>query len=210
MLTIGGFAVGFAVCIIIGLYAYSEFSVDMGIKDHERIYRLVDVDSKFFDGKTTDFDYNLGNILKNNYSEIERVAPYKIYSSDNSLLLTENKSFKYDYSMNTTEAMFDLLSIKVVERSKNNNLLDNNSVVLTQSMADKMFEGGNAIGKRIVLDDMQRTELFVSAIVEDLPQNTSFPNISFFSEYREKFSVESNGKKWIQRKTRKLLCETNR
>ena len=180
VLTIGGFAVGFAVCIIIGLYAYSEFSVDTGIKDHARIYRLVDVDSKFFDEKTTAFDYNLGNILKNNYSEIERVAPYKIYSSDNSLLLTENKSFKYDYYMNTTDEMFDLLSLKVVERSKNNNLLDNNSVVLTQSMANKMFEGGNAIGKRIVLDDMQRTELFVSAIVEDLPQNTSFPNISFF------------------------------
>ena len=132
VLTIGGFAVGFAVCIIIGLYAYCEFSVDTSFKDHERIYRLVDVDSKFFDGKTTDFDYNLGNILKNNYSEIERVAPYKIYSSDNSLLLTENKSFKYDYSMNTTDEMFDLLSLKVVERSKNNNLLDNNSVVLTQ------------------------------------------------------------------------------
>jgi putative ABC transport system permease protein len=180
VLIIGGFAVGFAVCIIIGLYAYSEFSVDTGIKDHERIYRLVDVDSKFFDGKTTAFDYNLGNILKNNYSEIERVAPYKIYGSDNSLLLTENKSFKYDYSMNTTDEMFDLLSLKVVERSKNNNLLDNNSVVLTQSMADKMFEGENAIGKRIVLNDMQGTELFVSAIVEDLPQNTSFPNISFF------------------------------
>lgn len=180
VLTIGGFAVGFAVCIIIGLYAYSEFSVDTGIKDHERIYRLVDVDSKFFDEKTTAFDYNLGNILKNNYSEIERVAPYKIYSSDNSLLLTENKSFKYDYSMNTTDEMFDLLSLKVVERSKNNNLLDNNSVVLTQSMANKMFEGKNAIGKRIVLNDMQGTELFVSAIVEDLPQNTSFPNISVF------------------------------
>jgi putative ABC transport system permease protein len=180
VLIIGGFAVGFAVCIIIGLYAYSEFSVDTGIKDHERIYRLVDVDSKFFDEKTTAFDYNLGNILKNNYSEIERVAPYKIYSSYNSLLLTENKSFKYDYCMNTTDEMFDLLSLKVVERSKNNNLLDNNSVVLTQSMADKMFEGENAIGKRIVLDDTQGTELFVSAIVEDLPQNTSFPNISFF------------------------------
>jgi putative ABC transport system permease protein len=180
VLTIGGFAVGFAVCIIIGLYAYSEFSVDKGIKDYERIYRLVDVDSKFVDEKTTAFDYNLGNILKNNYNQIERLAPYKIYPSDNSLLLTENKSFKYDYSMNTTDEMFDLLSVKVVERSKNNNLLDNNSVVLTQSMAFKMFEGGNAIGKRIVLDDMQRTELFVSAIVEDLPQNTSFPNISIF------------------------------
>jgi putative ABC transport system permease protein len=196
VLTIGGFAIGFAVCIIIGLYANCEFSVDTGFKDHERIYRLVDVDSKFFDGKTTDFDYNLGNILKNNYSEIERVAPYKIYSSDNSLLLIENKSFKYDYSMNTTDEMFDLLSLKVVERSKNNNLLDNNSIVLTQSMANKLFEGGNAIGKRIVLNDTQRTELFVSAIVEDLPQNTSFPNISFFLNIERNFQwsqMERNG-----------------
>ena len=193
ILIIGGFAVGFTVCIIIGLYTYSEFSVDTGIKDHERIYRLVDVNSKFFDEKTTAFDYNLGNLLRNNYSEIESVAPYRISSSNSSSLLTENMSYKYDYSMNTTDEMFDLLSLKVIERSKNNNLLDNNSVVLTKSIADKIFEGGNAIGKRIVLDDMQGTELFVSAIVEDLPQNTSFPNISVF------LNIERN-MQWSQMK----------
>lgn len=181
VLNIGGFAVGFAVCIIIGLYAYSEFSVDTGFKDYKRIYRLVDVDSKFSDEKTTAFDYNLRDILKDNYSEIEHVAPYKISSSYNFLLLTENKSFKYDYSMNTTDEMFDLLSLKIIEKARNNNLLDNNSVVLTQSMADKMFEGENAIGKRISLDEFQgKAELFVSAIVEDLPKNTSFPKISIF------------------------------
>jgi putative ABC transport system permease protein len=196
VLIIGGFAVGFTVCIIIGLYAYSEFSVDTGIKDHKSIYRLIDVDSKFFNEKTTAFDYNLRNILKNNYSEIESVAPYQISSGDNFLLLTEKKSFKYDYSMNTTDEMFDLLSLKVLEKSRNNNLLDNNSVVLTQSMADKMFEGENAIGKRIVLDDMQGTELFVSAIVEDLPQNTSFPDISIFLNIERNFQwnqMERNG-----------------
>jgi putative ABC transport system permease protein len=191
VLSIGGFAVGFAMCIIIGLYAYSEFSVDTGYKDHERIYRLVDVDSKFSDEKTTDFDYNLRNTLKNNYSEIERVAPYKISSSYNFLLLTENKSFKYDYSMNTTDEMFDLLSLKIIEKSRNSNLLDNNSVVLTQSMADKMFEGENAIGKRIVLDDGRGAELLVSAIVEDLPKNTSFPDISIF------LNIE-RGMQWTQ------------
>ncbi len=191
VLSIGGFAVGFAVCIIIGLYAYSEFSVDTGFKDYKRIYRLVDVDSKFTDKKTTAFDYNLRDILKDNYGEIENVAPYKISSSYNFLLLTENKSFKYDYSMNTTDEMFDLLSLKIIEKSRNKDLLDKNSVVLTQSMADKMFEGENAIGKRIVLDDMTGTELYVSAIVEDLPQNTSFPNISIF------LNIE-RGMKWSQ------------
>lgn len=193
VLSIGGFATGFAVCIIIGLYAYSEFTTDTVFKDHECIYRLVDVDSKFFDEETTTFDYNLRNILKNNYSEIERVAPYKIASSYNSLLLTENKSFKYDYRMKTTDEMFDLLSLEIVKKSRNNNLLDNNSVVLTQSMANKMFEGENVLGKRIVLDDMRGTELFVSAIVEDLPKNTSFPNISFF------LNIE-RGMQWSQMK----------
>lgn len=188
---------GFAVCIIIGLYTYSEFSTDTDFKDHKRIFRLVDVDSKFSDEKTTAFDYNLRNTLKNNYSEIEYVAPYKISSSnDFFLLLTENESFKYDYSMNTTDEMFDLLSLKIIEKSRNDNLLDPNSVVLTQSMADKMFQGGNALGKRITLDDGPETELFVSAIVEDLPQNTSFPNISFFVNIErnmQRSQMERNG-----------------
>lgn len=181
VLSIGGFATGFAVCIIIGLYAYSEFTTDTGFKDYKRIYRLVDVDSKFTDEKTTTFDYNLRNTLKDNYSEIEYVASYKIRSSNGLLLFTEDKSFKYGYSLNTTDEMFDLLSLKIIEKSRNNNLLDNNSVVLTQSMADKMFGQENPIGKRIVLDEWrEKAELFVSAVVEDLPQNTSFPDISFF------------------------------
>ncbi|QGY44649.1 FtsX-like permease family protein [Maribellus comscasis] len=192
-LSIGGFAVGFAVCIIIGLYAYSEFTTDTAFKDHERIFRLVDLDSKFFNEKTTAFDYNLRNTLKDNYSEIENVAPYNFSSGNNFLLLTENKSFKYDYSMKTTDEMFDLLSLKILEKSRNNDLLDKNSVVLTQSMANKMFEGENVLGKRIVLDDMQGTELFVSAIVEDLPQNTSFPDISIF------LNIE-RGMQWSQMK----------
>ena len=192
VLIIGGFAVGFTVCIIIGLYAFSEFSVDTSIKDHERIYRLVDVDSKFFDEKTTAFDYNLGNILKDNYSEIEHVAPYNINCGENFLLLTDNKSFKYDYSMKTTDEMFDLLSLKIVEKSRNKNLLDNSSVVLTQSMADKMFKGENALGKKIEFNEFQeKVELYVSAIVEDLPQNSSFPDISIF------LNIE-RGMQWCQ------------
>ncbi len=191
VLNIGGFAIGFAVFIIVGLYAYNEFTTDTDFKDYQRIFRLLDVDSKFHDQKTTAFDYNLRNTLKDYYSEIERVAPYKISSSRNSLLLTENKSLKYDYSLNTTDEMFDLLSLRIIEKARNNNLLNNNSVVLTQSMANKMFEGKDAIGKKIVLDDRQGTELFVSAIVEDMPMNTSFPNISIF------LNVERN-LKWSQ------------
>ena len=180
-LSIGGFAVGFAVCIIIGLYAYSEFSVDTAFKDYNHIYRLVDIDSKFSDEKTTAFDYNLESILKDNYSELECVAPYKIRNSNGLFLLAENKSFRYDYSLNTTDEMFNLLSLKIIEKARNNNLLDNNSVVLTQSMADKMFEGEDAVGKRISIDEFQgKAELFVSAVVEDLPKNTSFPDISIF------------------------------
>ena len=41
-LGITSFAVGFAVCIIIGLYIHNELTVDTCFKNHNRIFRVID------------------------------------------------------------------------------------------------------------------------------------------------------------------------
>ena len=52
-LSISGFAVGFAVCIIIALYAYNEFTIDQCYPEYDRITRVIDAKSN-----NCDLDYN--------------------------------------------------------------------------------------------------------------------------------------------------------
>jgi putative ABC transport system permease protein len=66
ILNIGGFAVGFAVCMILALFAYKEKTVDTGYKNHRDIYRLVDANHN-----STRIDYDLTRKLAEKYPEIE-------------------------------------------------------------------------------------------------------------------------------------------
>src|SRR5579864_6626124 len=69
---IGGFALGIAACILIGLYIRNELSYDRSYQDANRIYRLVGV---FNDNGTvekgTDWPAPMGKVLKADFPEVE-------------------------------------------------------------------------------------------------------------------------------------------
>src|ERR1700712_4029924 len=70
---IGGFAMGIAACILIGLYIREETSFDRSYPDADRIYRVV---GEFNDNgkinKGVDFPAPLGKVLKSDFPEVER------------------------------------------------------------------------------------------------------------------------------------------
>ena len=43
ILIVGGFAIGFATCILIGLFYHTETTVNENFEHHKQIYRLYDV-----------------------------------------------------------------------------------------------------------------------------------------------------------------------
>ncbi len=185
VLSIVGFAVGFAVCIIIGLYAYSEFTVDTGFKDHGRIYRVLDTKSNFIWGESKEtmsavMDFNFGKTLKDNYPEIEAIAPYKIIDLEEKSIITEGNVYKIRNHITTSNEMFDLLSLNVLSQEGEKPFVSNNSVVLTESLAERIFGNENPLGKPVVFAWFKDFDLKVSAIVEDMPPDNSFNDIDFF------------------------------
>ncbi|MEX2235083.1 MAG: ABC transporter permease [Cyclobacteriaceae bacterium] len=74
---IGGFAIGLATCIVIGLFIRHELSYELHIKDAQNIYRVY---NQYEDGSGTAVPAPFASILRADYPEIEKVArliPYK-------------------------------------------------------------------------------------------------------------------------------------
>jgi len=70
ILIIGGFSIGFAACILIGLYYYSEHSVNREFANFENIYRIYDAE-----GNNCQLDYEMFPVLATDYPEIELACP---------------------------------------------------------------------------------------------------------------------------------------
>ncbi|MBN2636863.1 MAG: ABC transporter permease, partial [Prolixibacteraceae bacterium] len=67
---IGGFSIGFAACILIGLFYHAEHRMNKDFTWHKQIYRLYDASKQSFN-----IDYELYPVLAENYPEVEYACP---------------------------------------------------------------------------------------------------------------------------------------
>ncbi len=191
-LNLTGFAVGFAVCIIIMVFAYQEYSVNSFIPDSERVYRLVDEEHK-----STLIDNSIVPELKNNYPELKEVVSLFHVSFDGKVL--NLKSVKNNHNLwvhkvvSTNNYFFTLMGIKVLACKTDKPFADMNSLVIPKSTALKMF------GTIDILDEyleFMGQKLAVSAVVEDIPDHSTIgSDIYCHEENRDLATAGSDGAK---------------
>jgi len=165
-LSILGFAVGFAVCIIIALYAYNEFTIDQCYPEYNRITRVIDAKSN-----NCDLDYNLNAILREKYPEVELSCPVMLLGGVDVSARTEKNSTRFKGVMSTTNDFFKIFSIRIIKHSGNLPFEGNSSVVITESLARILFPDEDPLGKSIVVHEFITAT--VTAVVEDFPKNSS-------------------------------------
>ena len=71
-----------------------------------------------------------------------------------------------DYADST---FFDIFTYRTLEGSTEGALDKPNSIVLTKTMADRYFSGGQAVGKTLKVGEEIYT---VTAVIEDVPRNS--------------------------------------
>jgi putative ABC transport system permease protein len=165
-LSISGFAVGFAVCIIIALYAYNEFTIDQCYPEYDRITRVIDAKSN-----NCDLDYNLNAILREKYPEVELSCPVMLLGGVDVSARTEKNSTRFKGVTSTTNDFFKIFSIRIIKHSGNLPFEGNSSAVITESLARKLFPDDDPLGKSIVVHEFITAT--VTAVVEDFPKNSS-------------------------------------
>ncbi len=184
-INITGLAVGIASFLFIYLYVQLELSYDQHFDDGQQIYRLG-LERKYPD-KTVNWAIApgaLGHGIKDAYPEVENVT--RIWPLGFSVE-SEDKSYYESRIYFVDSTFFDVFSFDFIEGDAINSLTDPHSVVLTTSTAVKYFGNEDAIGKILKINDESFT---VTAIVQDVPQNTHF---------HFDLAVTSNGRRFVER-----------
>jgi len=182
-LNIGGFAVGFAVCMVLALYTYKEHSVDKGFENHSSLYRLIDTKRN-----SCHLDYDVAQSLKDQYPDIKLAVPFNYVSFEGEnvyMKKTEGNDFINPEAMiSTTNDFFKAFTVPIISGNSELPFADLNSVVITKTTALKLFGRTDVVGEIISLSGI--FEPSISAVCDDLPENSSFNANVFFNGENEK------------------------
>lgn len=168
-INIFGLAVGIAVSLLITLYIYDELNYDSFFEQSDHIYR-VQFEHEF-GGKVemeTTIPEMIGPNLKESYPEIEKAAritgPY-----NNSLIEIDGKQFYQSGYIAADSTFFDLFNFEALRGNLEKALHRPGSLVLTKSLAEKIFGRIDVVGNSL---NMRHSEYTVTAVIEDIPHNT--------------------------------------
>lgn len=181
-LNFSGFAVGFAVCIIIVLYAYNEFTIDHCYPNYDRITRVIDAKSN-----NCNLDYNLNAILREKYPEVEQACPVMLYGGMDWTVKTDKHFTRFKGMISTTNDFYKMFSIRVVKHSGNLPFEGNASAVITESLARSLFPDEDPLGKSILIHNFLTAT--ITAIIEDFPKNSSIQASLLLNSDNEKFRL---------------------
>ena len=169
-INIAGLGVGMAASILILIWVQFELSVDRFHEHSDRVYAVWRNGNN--QGEIFSWDYTpapYAPALKDQFPEVEEVA--RITEWDPLLLTVDDNSF-YEEATFTEPGFFKMFSFEAIEGDPVQALADPESIVLTESVAKKLFGEESAMGKMVMLG--KETNLEVNAIIKDLPENTDF------------------------------------
>lgn len=203
-INIAGLSIGIASFVLIMLYVNYEKSYDTfeGSENVYRVYMDYTEDGVFVPGDAQ--SYNLsGPTLKEAFPEIEEFARMSHIS---------DVIFKYDNTIINGEkgalcdpAVFDVLKYRLLKGDINTVLREPFTILLTESLAKKIFGDENPMGKMLPVLYGGNTLFTVNGILEDFSDNTHIKNnflISFntflsWKGYRDNRELNWNGNSYF-------------
>ncbi len=155
-INIFGLAIGLACCMLITLYVYHELSYDSHHKNLKQLYQLGTIFVK--EGKedrTANTPAPMAKAMQQEFPEIEMSARLlKAFSDDKTLLQYnsvngQRKSFYETSGYLADSAFFRVITYNFKEGNPETALLNPNSLVLSEEIAQKIFGKESALNKII-------------------------------------------------------------
>lgn len=168
-----GLSIALAASFIMLLFVINELSYDRYHKNRKRVYRVLNyyVDfKKTFSGTP----YVLATALKDEFPQIEKAVRVRYIRGFR--LKFKEETITVNNAIATDSDIFDIFTLPLISGSSDKNLLDDqNSIVLSRSLAEKVFPGQNPVGQEIVGVVNNAEQVFmIRGVFEDLPENSTF------------------------------------
>lgn len=194
-LNISGLAVGLATGIMLLLWVQNEFSYDKFHKDYQNIYQL----SSHFKSNGEELAWNgvPGPLAVYAKSIPDVTSVVRIGSEFDQNLSNKEKKKVFDGNViaYADSNFFSMFSFPLLKGNKTTVFPNNNSVVLTQTTAQKLFGDEDAMGKTIWF----KKEYFtVTGILQDFPENSSIHYDAIFPMgfYAQQFTANGGNGDW--------------
>ena len=170
-INIVGLAIGMAACLLILQYVAFELSYDNFHEKGDRIYRVRQ--DRYNAGKlSTEWvsgAYAAGNSFKDAFSEIEEYV--KVVGSGSIVAeIQGGEQLKVEKVYFATPAFFTVFSYPLIAGDARTALTEPNTVVLSETVANKLFGGVNPLGKTMQVNGKQAVK--VTGVYKDFPVNS--------------------------------------
>lgn len=169
-INVAGLTIGMACFVMILLYIQYELSFDQYHLNSKRIYRVA-MDDHSPNG-TTSYAAALTPLvrtLKDEFPEIQESVTVLPPGSSYMISYGENRFYEKGF-YHTDSTFFDIFSVEFVQGNPDNALKDAYTVVVSESMALKYFNGTNPMGKTIRAEDTW--DYRIVGVMRDLPPNS--------------------------------------
>lgn len=191
LINILGLALGLACFLFIFLFIRDELSYDNYHEKGDRTYRVN------FDGYAFEQDLNfavvgapLGPTVLEAYPEVEQQCRFRSYGSYS--VRYEDKSYLEKDWIFVDSTFFDVFSFEMTKGNPKMALVEPNTIVITERMAEKYFGDADPIGKSLTADN---DELYrVTGVIREIPTNTHF-SFDFFASLSS--LEESRNPTWL-------------
>ncbi len=200
LINVLGLSVGMAACIVILLFVQFELSYDRFHENADRIYRI----SREWHNENGETNLHLGHLappfapmLANDFPEaIEQTV--RMVHDDRIVLAYEERDIVMEEArfFFAEPSIFQVFSFPLVQGDAATALSEPNSIVITESTAQRYFGDENPIGK--VLMYATEAPLKVTGVSRDVPDNShfQFDMLASFATLENYFGEEAMSTNW--------------
>src|SRR6202012_3824744 len=181
-INISGLAIGMAACLLILQYVSFELSFDNFHVKKDRIYRINQ--DRYDNGKLSTRwaggAFAPGSEFKAQLPEIEdfvKMVPagqVLVNYKDQKMVVKD----QYDYFV--SGSFFNIFSYPLISGDPNTALKEPNTVVISETIAQKLFHNSNPMGQTLVMNNDKPMK--VTGIMKDMPVNTHM-KLDFMQSY---------------------------
>lgn len=191
-----GLAIGLASFLLIGLFVQHELSYEKHFEDSDRIYRVIKHNAKSHQGTNwydmTPIPLHIG--LKDNFPQFEHTTYASLYTG---LIKLDDNSF-FENGVYAGGEFFQTFAYTWLQGNPATALNDPSSIILTRSLAEKIFGNANPVGETLEIIPEYETEpsiKMITGIIEDLP-TTSHLYFSYITNEVSSPWHEGNASHW--------------
>jgi putative ABC transport system permease protein len=191
-INISGLAIGMAGAVLIMLWIVNELTTDQFHKNKDRLYRVfnrTEIDGKIHVWGST--PQPLAPALKTEFpGKVEDAVRISWVASF--VLRVHDKTIQTQGFL-TDPGFLTMFNFPLLEGDPKTALTQPHSIVITESLAGRMFRHGDALGKQIKIDS---TAIFtVTGILKDIPSNSSF-SFDYLVPFSYMKEVNWNSPRW--------------